>query len=248
MEYDGTNYHGWQIQAGERTIQGILEDTIRRLTGEGVRVHGASRTDAGVHAFGQVAAFRTTSLLDTDTMRRALNALLPRDIRIREAAEAHETFHPRDDALSKRYFYIIATRNTRSAFTFNYAWTIPFLLDRSAMEEAALSLIGKHDFSAFMGSGSDVRETIREVYTLRVERLSTMPFMSLPIEGDYLKITVEANGFLRHMVRNIIGTLVEIGRKKRRPDTVKEILESRDRRNAGQTAPARGLFLEKILY
>lgn len=248
MEYDGTNYHGWQIQEGVVTIQGILENTICRLTGERVRVHGASRTDAGVHAFGQVAAFRTTSSLDTDTMRRALNALLPRDIRIREATETHETFHPRDDALSKRYFYVIATRNTQSAFTVNYAWAIPYLLDQEAMEEAALPLIGKHDFSAFMGSGSDVRGTTREIYSLRVERMSTIPFMSLPIEGDYLKITVEANGFLRHMVRNIIGTLVEIGRKKRHPDTAKEILESRDRRNAGQTAPAKGLFLEKIVY
>lgn len=248
IEYDGTNYHGWQVQEREVTIQGVLEEAVCRLTGERLRVHGASRTDAGVHAFGQVAAFRTTSALDAHTIRRALNALLPRDVRICGATDVHEGFHPRDDAVSKRYFYILATRNAQSAFTFNYAWALPFPLDHDAMEEAARYLVGRHDFSAFMGSGSDVLGTIREVYTLQVERMRAIPFMTLPREGEFLKITVEANGFLRHMVRTIVGTLVEVGRKKWRPDTVKEILDSRDRRNAGQTAPARGLFLENIRY
>lgn len=248
IEYDGNAYHGWQVQKDEVTVQGILEEKVFRLTGEHSCVTGASRTDAGVHALGQVAAFRTASHLDAGTIRRALNAMLPQDIRILAAAELHRTFHPRDDALRKRYFYMIANQRVSSAFLFKYTWIVPQRLNVHSMEEAVRVLVGRHDFSAFMGSGSDIKNTVREVFALGVQSLSGVAFMGVCLHGDFIKITAEADGFLRHMVRNIVGTLVEIGRGRIQPVKMEEILKSRDRRNAGQTAPANGLFLERIDY
>ncbi|KPK45761.1 MAG: hypothetical protein AMK74_02455 [Nitrospira bacterium SM23_35] len=248
LEYDGSAYKGWQVQKDAVTIQGILEEKVFRLTGEESPVIGASRTDAGVHAFGQVATFRTASHLDAGTIRRALNALLPQDIRVLAAEEVHDAFHPRDDALRKRYFYIIVNQRVSSAFLFKYAWIVPQMLDISIMEEASHVLIGKHDFLAFMGTGSDMKNTVREVCSLGVEKLDRVLFMGVALEGTFIKITAEANGFLRHMVRNIVGTLVEIGRGRMPSKKMREILESRDRKNAGQTSPSNGLFLERIDY
>jgi tRNA pseudouridine38-40 synthase len=248
LEYDGTAYHGWQVQKGEITVQGIVEDRIFKITGERAGVLGASRTDAGVHAFGQVAAFRTEAKFDAATLKRALNAILPRDIRVLEASEAEGPFNPRGDAVRKRYFYIIANQRISSAFLFRYTWIVPQPMELNSMEEAAQVLDGRHDFSAFMGTGSDIKETVREIYSLNMEKLGEVDFMTSGLKGNFVKISIEANGFLRHMVRNIVGTLVEIGRGRIPSDKMKEILQSRDRRLAGQTAPASGLFLEKIVY
>jgi tRNA pseudouridine38-40 synthase len=248
IEYDGTTYHGWQIQNDEMTVQGIIADRVQRITGTPSGVLGASRTDAGVHALGQVAVFRTDSRLDAGTIKKALNAVLPQDIRILEAAEVDDSFHPRDAAVKKSYFYIIVNQRVSSAFFFRYAWTVPQDLDLNAMAEASKALRGRHDFAAFMGAGSDVRDTVREIYSLSIERLDSVDFMTGCLRGNFIKIWAEANGFLRHMVRNIVGTLVETGRGRIPARRMTEILQSRDRRLAGQTAPAKGLFLERIVY
>jgi tRNA pseudouridine38-40 synthase len=248
IEYDGTAYHGWQIQNDETTIQGIVEDRVQRITGTQSGVLGASRTDAGVHALGQVAVFRTESRLDAGTIKKALNAVLPQDIRVLEAAEVDDSFRPGDAAVKKSYFYIIANQMVSSAFLFRYTWTVPQQLDLIKMAEASQSLMGRHDFAAFMGAGSDVQGTIREIYSLNIGRLDKVDFMTACLRGDFIKIRAEANGFLRHMVRNIVGTLVEAGRGRIPASRMTEILQSRNRRLAGQTAPPQGLFLERIVY
>lgn len=248
LEYDGSAYHGWQVQKDAQTVQGVLEECIFRVTGQHSPLIGASRTDARVHALGQVAAFRTASRLDTATIKRALNALLPRDIRVLSASEAQDAFHPRNDALMKRYFYMISNQRATSAFLSRYAWEVPQALNISLMESASQTLVGRHDFASFMGAGSDVADTVREIYALTIEKMDWVTFMTSSLQGNFLKITVEANGFLRHMVRNIVGTLIEIGRGRIPSSAMTAILESRKRNNAGRTAPAHGLFLEKIEY
>lgn len=248
LEYDGTAYHGWQLQEEGLTIQGIIEDRIFKITGEQSRVISASRTDAGVHALGQVVAFRTTSRLDPETIKRALNAVLPQDVRILEASEVDDSFNPRGDAVKKSYFYIIANQRKSSVFLYRYSWLVIQHLDIQSIIEASQVLIGKHDFSSFMGTGSRIKNPVREIFSLNIEKVDKIDFMTANIKGDFIKIRIEADGFLRHMVRNIVGTIVEIGRGRISADRMKEILESQDRRNAGQTAPANGLFLEKVIY
>jgi len=248
LEYDGSAYHGWQIQKDARTIQGLLEERVSRLAGERTAVIGASRTDAGVHAFGQVAAFRTRSSLDCETIKRALNATMPRDVRVLSAEEVHAQFHPRNDAIRKRYVYVLAPRGTTSAFLFKYAWEVPHKLDLGSMESAALALGGEHDFSAFMAAGGNVKDPVRTIFLLRLAHTEQMTFMGTRLPGTFITVHVEANGFLRHMVRNIVGTLVEIGRGKIPPERMRPILLSRDRSEAGPTAPPHGLFLERIDY
>jgi len=247
LEYDGTAYQGWQIQKRGTTIQGILEDRIEKITGKRSRAIGASRTDAHVHALGQVAAFRTGSKLEPEVIKRALNALLPHDIRILEASEVDDSFHPRYSAKRKSYFYIITNQRDSSVFLYRYTWPVQQPLELTPIKEAAQVLIGVHDFSSFRSTGSSVKNPVREVFSLGVERFGKIDFMTAVIEGEFLKIRIEADGFLRHMVRNIVGTLVGVG-KGRIPYGVKEILESCDRRRAGPTAPPNGLFLERIVY
>lgn len=248
IEYDGTAYHGWQIQKSKPTIQNILEEHILRITGEKSKVIGASRTDAGVHAMGQVAVFRTQSILEPETIRKALNATLPYDIRIREVSEVNDAFNPRYDARKKSYFYIIANQRVSSAFLYRYTWIVQQTLDRVSMKKAAHTLIGTHDFSSFQGAQSSVKNPVRDVFSLIIEDLNSIDFMTADLKGNFIKIRIEGNGFLRHMVRNIVGTLVEIGRGRISAHEMKDILESRNRRLAGPTAPAHGLFLEKIIY
>lgn len=248
VEYDGTAYHGWQVQKKAITVQGMLEEKVLQVTGCRSNVVGASRTDAGVHAFGQVAVFTTACRLDAATMRRALNTVLPLDIRVISSEEVNDAFHPRKDAVRKRYFYMIANQRTVSAFLFRYAWIIPHVLEIDSMEKASRALMGRHNFAAFMGTGSDIQDTVREIYSLSVEKMNSVIFMGVALQGNFMRIAAEANGFLRHMIRNIVGTLVEIGRGKLPPEKMREILESGDRKKAGQTAPARGLFLERIYY
>ncbi len=248
IEYDGTAYHGWQIQADKTTIQGLIEERILKITGEQSSVLGASRTDAGVHALGQVAVFRTESRLDAGTIKRALNAVLPRDIRVLDASDADDSLHPRADAIKKTYFYIITNQRNSSVFFNRYSWLVPQKLELNSIIEAAHTLIGRYDFSSFMGTGSDVKDFVREIYSLNVEKLGSIDFMTASLKGDFIKISIEANGFLRHMVRNIVGTLVETGRGRIPAEKMQDILASHDRRLAGQNAPPNGLFLEKVVY
>jgi len=248
LQYDGSAYSGWQVQPVGTTIQALLQDCIFRLTGERVKVLGAGRTDAGVHAIEQVAAFDSGSGLQADVIKRALNAMLPGDIRVMDAKDVEGAFHPRYSARSKCYIYMIANMRDVPVFMNRYVWGITCPLDVEAMRSASASLIGSHDFSSFRGSGCGAKNPARTVYSLEVEKLHEATFLFAKFRGEFIKITVEADAFLRHMVRNMAGTLAEAGRGKLPPEKVKHILESKDRRLAGPTAPAKGLFLEKVRY
>lgn len=254
IEYDGTNYYGWQIQNSAIsqkniiTVQGILQEVIKKITGENIKLVGAVRTDAGVHAIEQVASFKTDSYLKPAILQRALNARLPADIRIIGVEEADESFHPRYDAISKTYFYLISHTNISSAFLYRYTWRVPYQLDLDIMKEAGRLLYGKHNFSAFRGAGCSAKNVIREIISLDIEKLDKIDFMTIGLTGNFIKIKITANSFLRHMVRNIVGTLVEIGRGKMTLNSISEALELKDRRKTGPTAHANGLFLEKIKY
>jgi len=248
IEYEGTGYQGWQVQKSGPTVQSTMEAAIRELTGEACSLTGAGRTDAGVHALGQVAAFRTRSIHDAPTIKRALNALLPPDIRVMAAADEDESFHPRFGAKEKSYFYLIANTAHTSPFVRRFVWHVPQPLDMAAMTEAAKLLVGKRDFSAFMAAGSGVKDTVRELREVSVEELDGLDFLGAPIGGRYVRVRVRGDGFLRHMVRNIAGTLVDAARGKIKPEDLDDILASGNRSNAGPTAPACGLFLESVNY
>lgn len=248
IEYEGTAYNGWQIQKQGTTIQGIIEKNILKITGERIRLTGASRTDSGVHALGQVAAFTTDSNLLPDTIKRALNALLPVDIRVLDVCEMDMTFHPGKNALKKIYFYLITNRTDSLAFLYRYIWSVKHLLDLNSMTRALRFVVGRHDFSSFMGTGSGIKNPVREVFSVNIERREKIDFLTATFKGEFFIIRIEADGFLRHMMRNIVGTLVEIGRGRAASDVMKEILSSRDRKRAGPTAPPQGLFLERIVY
>jgi len=238
IEYDGTNYRGWQVQPDGPTIQGMLEEKLSRLTSERIHVIGSGRTDSGVHALGQVTHFRTQSQMDIRTIQRALNSLLPPDIVIREVEEVDEGFHARKQSKSKVYEYRILNRNLRSAFHRGYVWHIPQKLNLEEMKKATQSLIGEHDFSAFRTVGSPTRTTVRRVIRGEWKRG----------RDGLIRFEIEANGFLKQMVRSIIGTLVEIGRGKRKASDLRKVLNSKDRKEAGPTAPAQGLFLKEVKY
>lgn len=235
IQYDGTHYAGWQIQPHKKTIQGLIQDVLRRVTQEKVDVIGASRTDAGVHALGQVAHFKTRSKISCDKFLIALNGLLPEDISVTDVREVRPSFHAQKGAKKKTYRYLIWNRCYRSALLKDRAWHVWAPLDLKAMRRAARLLIGRHDFAAFRGRLSDTKTSVRTVYEIR-------------IEGSPLQITVTGNGFLKYMVRNIVGTLVEVGKGRFRPQDVRTILRSKDRKKAGATAPACGLYLVSIEY
>lgn len=248
IEYDGTNYQGWQTQRSGLTIQDTISRTISSIIGEQIDLLSASRTDAGVHALGQVAVFMTASALPAAVMKRALNAELPADIRILEARQLDTEFHPRYRAIKKSYFYLIEKAQKQSVFFHPYTWRMPFALDLQAMSRAAAVLLGEHDFSAFRGSGCGAKTTVRTIYSISITAHDHLDFMTASVQGEFLKIRIEANAFLRHMVRNIVGTLAEVGKGKRSPEELNDILASRNRNTAGATAPAKGLFLEKVFY
>lgn len=247
LAYDGTAYSGWQVQKGAQTVQGTLEDAIRSITGEQVRVLASGRTDAGVHALGQIAVFRTASRLTADIWQRALNARLPSDIAVREAEEVPPGFHPIRDSIAKRYRYLIHNSPVRSVFLQRYAWHISRTLDVAAMRSAAQFLLGRHDFAAMETSGAKRATSVRTVYDLTVtQRQPAFEENRQTLAG--IAIEIEADGFLYNMVRNIVGTLVEVGRKAQPPEWVADVLASRDRRRAGPTAPAQGLWLVRVDY
>jgi tRNA pseudouridine38-40 synthase len=238
IEYDGTEFHGWQRQKNDRTVQETIETALTRMTGEAVVLIGSGRTDAGVHAMAQAAGFKTRSGLNATAFVNGLNSLLPDDVVIRDCVGMPDTFHARFDVKFKHYRYHIRNRALPAAIGRQFAWQIRKPLDRSAMAQAADVLVGTHDFKAFEGAGSPRAHTVRTVLRSTVQ------------SGDDGRLTydVAADGFLRFMVRNIVGTLVEIGLGKRTPDDVQRILESRDRSQAGATAPPQGLFLVEVGY
>jgi tRNA pseudouridine38-40 synthase len=238
IEYDGTHYLGWQVQPNGQTIQGVIQDRLKRLTGESSQLIGSGRTDAGVHALGQVAHFKTESRMDANTFQRALNSLLPEDIVIRRAEEVEAEFHARRSARSKVYEYRILNRTTSPAIDRQYVWHVPQKLNLDEMKKATQNLVGEHDFSAFRSVGSSTRSSVRNI--LRADWKKG--------KGGLLRFEIEATGFLKQMVRAIVGTLVEVGRGKIDAERFREILESKDRKEAGPTAPAHGLFLNEVKY
>jgi tRNA pseudouridine38-40 synthase len=238
IEYDGTAYHGWQIQPGLKTIQGLMRERIAQITQEKVNLMGAGRTDAGVHALAQVANFHTESTIDLLALQRGLNSLLPPDIVVKGTEEVEEGFHARFSARSKTYEYHILNQPYASAIWRDYAWFIHHELDISPMRRCGAVLIGSHDFSSFRASGDESRHSIREVIRLEIEQR----------EGHLIVVAIEANAFLREMVRSIVGTLVDVGRGKTSFEEFEEIFQTRDRRRAGMTAPAHGLFLTEVKY
>jgi tRNA pseudouridine38-40 synthase len=238
LEYDGTRYHGWQRQADTATIQQTLEEALARLTGEAAALIGSGRTDAGVHARGQVANFHTTSAIPLTAFHHGLNSLLPRDIAVLEAQEAEPAFHARKSARAKTYEYRILNRGNRSPLYRKYAWWIAPPLDLAAMAQAAATLIGEHDFTAFRASGSDNLNPVRRVLAANWRKGP----------GDWLTFTITATGFLRGMVRSLVGTMAEVGRGKAPPAILKELLESGARHLAGPTAPPQGLYLVEVFY
>jgi len=248
IQYDGTDYAGWQIQKKDSTIQGVLEDAVFAVTGEELRVTGASRTDAGVHAFQQVATFVTQSAIDPQVYLNALNANLPDAVRIISSEEAHNNFHPRYDAHNKKYSYLISRYGAYTPFLKRYSWLVPCQLDCDAMRKAAHHLIGEHDFSSFRASGCSSKNPVREIRKIDITESLSFDFMMFTLHIPLVKISLQANAFLRHMARNITGTLAEIGRGRIPPGKMKDILEAKDRQAAGKTAPPCGLFLEKINY
>jgi len=237
LEYEGTNYVGWQRQRQPNSIQQTVEEAIARVTGEHVVTRAASRTDAGVHARGQVINFRTRSTLPCERLRDALNAYLPRDISVRFATDVPLDFDARYAAKAKCYEYTIATGPARPAIDRNFCWHVRSPLDRAAMRAAAAHLVGTHDFAAFGSETYRKRSTVRTLYELSVHE-----------EGERLRIRARGDGFLYNMVRAIVGTLVDVGRGKITPDDVVHILATHDRRRAGRTAPARGLCLMSVEY
>lgn len=250
VAYDGTDYIGWQRQATGVSIQSLLEDALREFDDRDVAVAGAGRTDAGVHALGQVASFTLERTIDPTTLVRALNHKLPPDVRIRAACEVAPQFHARFDARTKTYRYRIWTGDVFSPFQRRYAWHVPGELDLRAMARAAELVAGTRDFAAFQGQGSDTPTTTRTVYRSELRAPSAAGNRSRRPrhQSGLIVYDVSGNGFLRHMVRTIVGTLIEIGRGRREASWMADVIASRDRTQAGQTAPAPGLFLMTVGY
>ena len=237
LEYSGTRYHGWQFQPNAVTIQGTLEACLAHLTNGPVRLHAAGRTDAGVHALGQVVHFDTASTLAIPALVRGANSLLPSDIVVRQAEEVLRDFHARYSARRKTYAYIVHHHSVPSAFRAPYAWHVPQALALPAMRAAARVLLGRHNFSAFRAASCTARDPWRCLFCLRIVR-----------HAERLVFVLNADGFLQHMARTIIGTLVAIGRAQLPADAMPIILQSGRRQDAGPTAPAHGLFLVRVLY
>jgi len=237
LEYDGTGYAGWQVQDNGPTIQGELEAALAALLKAPTRVTGSGRTDAGVHALGQVANFRTEARIPLRGVVHGLNGLLPRDISVRRAEEVPLKFDARRSAKEKRYQYFLHLAPTPSAFARRTSWRVFPPPDLEAMVRAAAHLVGTHDFGAFRAAGCDAPHAVREIREVVVSR-----------RGEFAEIAVRGTAFLRHMVRIIVGTLVEVGQARRDPDSLPALLESGDRGAAGITAPPQGLFLAEVRY
>jgi tRNA pseudouridine38-40 synthase len=239
LEYDGTSYHGWQSQIGSGmpTIQDVLEQCLNKLTGEEIKTFSSGRTDAGVHALGHVANFKSASRIPAEAWAPALNHIMPDDIRVLLSEEVSEDFHARFSAKGKIYAYRILNRRAPSALYRNYSWHVNMPLKLMNMRTAAACFVGTHDFSAFRSSGCCAKTPVRTLKTLTIKK-----------SGEFVEILLEADAFLMHMARNIVGTLVEIGLNRRPVEDVKRILVSGDRSMAGRSAPSCGLYLLKVFY
>ena len=238
IEYDGTAWHGWQRQPNGRTIQEAIETALTTMTRQAVAIIGSGRTDAGVHALGQTANFTCDTTIAPQAFHKGLNSLLPPDIVIRECCEVPLAFHARYDVRAKIYRYTIRNHPLPAAIGRHYAWWLRAPLDVTAMAVAAAHLLGEKDFKAFEGTGSPRAHTVRHVTRAEVRRA----------DGDHIHFEIEANGFLRYMVRNLTGTLVAIGMGQMPPDDILSILHSHDRRKAAPTAPPHGLCLVRVIY
>jgi len=239
LAYDGTPFVGWQRQAHGVSIQGLVEEALARFDGAPVTVHGAGRTDAGVHALGQVASAQIAASHPPDVIARALNASLPPEVRVTSVEDAADEFHARFSARAKTYRYVIRNGPMASPFERAYVWHIQDALNRNAMREAAAVLVGTHDFGAFRSVGGEVRTTIRTITESGFTPQDDLGLLAYEITGD---------GFLRHMVRALVGTLVEIGRGQRPALSMAALLAGANRAAAGPTAPPQGLFLVRVVY
>jgi tRNA pseudouridine38-40 synthase len=238
IAYDGTQYHGWQRQKESPTIQGVIEDILFKITRQPVSLLGAGRTDSGVHAWGQVANFKTNSKMPTATIEAALTALLPKDILIRQIGEVEPTFHARFSSKAKIYDYLMGNHSRNTPFLRHYVWFIREPVDLDLIKTGLFLLTGEKDFSSFQTHGSEVSHPVRTLYQA----------ILLPGPRGGFKLRFKANGFLRHMVRNIVGTLIRVGLKRTSIKELEEIINSKDRSRAGEMAPAHGFFLRKVLY
>lgn len=238
IEYDGTNYHGWQIQKNAKTVQEYVEKALSKLLETQTGVTGCSRTDVGVHAYGQVATFKTDSVIPAEKFSYAVNNLLPEDIVIQKSEEVSEDFHPRYASKGKRYRYLICNSAHPSALMRNRACHVRPALNFEEMQKAARHFVGQHDFAAFQATGGQVRSTVREIYSLTVAKK----------EDNVIAIEVTGNGFLYNMVRIIAGTLIYVGMGKLKEEEIPQIIQGLDRRKAGKTVPAQGLYLMEIYY
>ena len=258
IAYDGTNYAGWQRQANAISIQQIIEDEIAAIVGTEQPLIAAGRTDSGVHAAAQVASIRIDHHISCDDLLRALNARIKSgDIRIRSIEEAPAGFNARNLARSKTYRYAIWNGAPPSPFFRHVVWHVPQLLDLARMQSAVAHVVGEHDFAAFQGSGSDVITTVRTILSAEIVEMNIHadePIALSPLDGAvadagrFYRLEITGTGFLRHMVRTIAGTLVDIGRGAREPDDMKAIIQTKDRARTGQTAPPQGLMLWKVQY
>jgi len=237
LEYDGTAFAGWQIQPHKITVQQVVQDTLRRITQEDIKLVGASRTDAGVHALGQVAQFRTQSPIRLDKIRIALNGLLSPAVSVQKVEEVDADFHAIRSATSKTYRYVIHNSPFRPALQRERAWHVWDRLNLTAMRKAASCLIGRHDFSAFRGAQSDTKTSVRRIESVTIRK-----------RGNEIFVELSGNGFLKYMVRNIVGSLVDVGKGRISAEKFAAILKSRDRKKAGVTAPAFGLYLVSVAY
>lgn len=237
IEYDGTNYAGWQRQPNAITIQGEIERAIGGITGEETEITGSSRTDAGVHAKGYVANFYTNSKISIEKFTGAINSKLPLDIVILHSSDVPHEFHSRYNSIGKRYSYSILNRREAVAVGRNYLYHHKWSLDTKAMKEAAGYFIGTHDFSAFKNLGSSAKTSVRTISELTITK-----------DGDSIKIYVAADGFLYNMVRIIVGSLIRVGEGKIKPNEIKDIIESKQRSKAGKSVPPGGLCLEEVFY
>ena len=238
VEYDGSAYCGWQRQENGVSIQQKLEEAIKLITGQKVAVIGSGRTDAGVHALNQVGSFKCSTKLPANKIFLGMNSVLPPDIVVKELKEVDDDFHALRDVKSKIYVYKICNQRLRPALGRNYFWHVRFPLDIPKMKKAAGYLIGTHDFSCFCATGTDVKDRVRTIVDVEIKTG----------ENGLIEFKIESHGFLKYMVRNIIGTLVEVGRGKREPEEMMTIIESKNRNIAGATAPACGLFLQEVKY
>jgi tRNA pseudouridine38-40 synthase len=239
IAYDGGRYHGWQRQKKNLTVQGVIEDKLQTLLGQPAKLQASGRTDAGVHAFGQVANFKTSSKISVNALKRGLQSLLPDDIIIKQVEYVSNEFHARYSAISKVYEYSILNREEPDIFRRHYVWHIYRPLNLEMMSKCLSLLTGRHDFSSFKSTGSNNTDPVRTV--IRADLLG-------PFEDGVMKFVIEADGFLRHMVRNIVGTLVDVGLEKIDLENFEEIFKLRDRRLAGIKAPPQGLFLVRVKY